>query len=334
MSSPDPSSAYREYPVVFPAGRETIGGIFTEPTGAGRGVVVVLLTGAFLPMTHRNRMWVQLARRLAGEGFSVLRFDYHGVGESTGTIAEWSLDKPFAEDLEGAVRWLRSRHASRIAMVGSCLGARTILACAERVPELTTAVFLSAPLRGHRIGEYAADRLASSLTLLEYIRRASRVRVVRRLFDAEWRAAYLRILRVKLRRSVDRATSAGSPGGADGLHWVSRKFLDPLRQLAHRRIPLLFLFGAQEEYYDEFRTALGGRLGVIVRAAGDSIQVRTTEGVLHNFSTLEAQEAAIRHTFEWICTAPRSAPAARDDAMGVPSGPPGHVTVTGGAEGY
>jgi len=230
-----------------------------------------------------------------------MRFDYHGVGESTGVIDELWLDHPFVDDLMGAVGVLRDRHVSNLVLVGTCFGARTVLGTAERIPELRGAVLLSTPLRGHRMGEHAAARFAAEMTLADYLRRATRLRVVQRLFDPQWRERYMRILKVKLRSSVGSAAASSAwPGPRDGYHWVSRKYLDPLRWVVERRIPILMLYGAEEEYYGEFQRALGGELGEILRQADGLIEVRTVDGVMHSFSTPHAQDAAIRHSFEWI----------------------------------
>jgi len=64
MIIPQIHTEYREFPVVFAAGGEEIYGILAEPLRAARDTGVILLTGGgFIPMMHRNRMWVRLARR-------------------------------------------------------------------------------------------------------------------------------------------------------------------------------------------------------------------------------------------------------------------------------
>lgn len=321
MTSPAPtSSTYKEYPVVFPAGREEIFGIYAEHLRDPRDTAVILLTGGgFIPMTHRNRMWVRLARALAAERFPVLRFDYHGIGESTGTVTQYWLDRPFVEDLQGAIAWVRRQPITRLVLVGSCFGARTILSASDRIPELSAAVLLSPPLRGHGLGEGAATRFAEELTLVDYLRRAGRARVIRRVLDARWRDAYVRMARVKFShlvrawRSADRAAAPGT----ERLAWVSRKFLEPLRTLARRPVRLLFLYGADEEFYQEFHRALSGELSGFLQEADGRFEVRTVAGILHGFTTVQMQSLAIAQTFDWICRAfpsTGSAPA-RADAL-------------------
>lgn len=310
-----PGSGYRESPVVFSAGRADLFGIFSQPrTSAGDLGVVLLTGGGFIPMMHRNRMWVRLARRLAAAGWPVLRFDYHGVGESSGRVDEFWLDRPFVEDLDAAVSWLRGKAVSRIALVGSCFGARTILAGSESLGDLAGICLLSVPLRGHRQGELAANRFAEEWTAAQYMRRAFRWRVLQRLLTPEWQQTYVRILKVKLRDVLNGRQSAQP--GERSLRWISRGFLQPLRRLVERGVPVLLLYGSAEEYYNDFRRAAQGELGDLLAAGRLTLEVRTIGGVLHGFTTLAAQSQAIECAFDWITGLRRPTTDAAPAAVG------------------
>ncbi len=64
----------------------------------GNALGAVLLIGALgLERTHAYLVWVQWARSLAQAGYHVFRFDFGGIGESTGefsnqTLASWQAD--------------------------------------------------------------------------------------------------------------------------------------------------------------------------------------------------------------------------------------------------
>jgi hypothetical protein len=85
--------------------------------------VVVLAGPMSLERTHSYLSWVRWARTLARNGFLVFRFDYTGVGESTGPFAEQTLDT-WAADLRAVASLARQRHPdSRLFINGLRLGA-------------------------------------------------------------------------------------------------------------------------------------------------------------------------------------------------------------------
>lgn len=303
MSASAMTGGFQEHTVIIPAGQHDLYGIYAQPVQGDRQPAILLLTGGgHKSMMGRNRTWVRLARRLAAEGFPVLRFDYHGVCESTGTVKEFWLDDPFVEDLEGAVNWLRAQGMSGLILVGECFGARTILAAAEGLPELRAAALLSVPLRDHQWGDGAADRLADRLTVSDYIRRGLSLKVFRRLMDpSKWWRIYRRILTVKAQSMLDSVRpSRERKRHPRELGWVSPLFLGPLRHFVQRGVPLLLLYGVEEDDYIDFRQAMTGELGRLVREGSRTLEIQTVEGVLHALTRVRVQEAAIDATVQWI----------------------------------
>jgi Serine aminopeptidase, S33 len=69
----------------------------------------VLLIGPFASERHNSYLpWVRWARYLAARGIEVLRYDYRGIGESTGVLDEMSFDH-WREDVHLLTDWLKSR---------------------------------------------------------------------------------------------------------------------------------------------------------------------------------------------------------------------------------
>src|SRR5215813_827033 len=89
--------ARAEVPVAWPTPAGTLFGILTPEApvaGAnGRKPHCVLLFTR--PRSHRNRMWIEGARRLAVRGFAAFRFDYHGTGDSEGQSAFLDPNQPY-----------------------------------------------------------------------------------------------------------------------------------------------------------------------------------------------------------------------------------------------
>jgi alpha/beta superfamily hydrolase len=136
------SRAYDEYPVFVPAGEERLAAVICAPAGDLEDLGVVLLAGGNYTRTHRNRMWVRAARELAERGVASIRFDYHGVGDSTGRVV-LELEAPLDADASGAADLLRrATGVSRLAFVSTCFGGRTAMAAAaQREDVVSTTVF-------------------------------------------------------------------------------------------------------------------------------------------------------------------------------------------------
>lgn len=81
---------------------------------------VVLAGPMTLERSHAYLTWVRLARCLAANGYDVLRFDYRGVGESTGAFRAQTFTA-WRDDLVAVVDLARGR--GRVVVLGLRLGA-------------------------------------------------------------------------------------------------------------------------------------------------------------------------------------------------------------------
>jgi alpha/beta superfamily hydrolase len=138
--------ALAEQPVIMHGGYGKLHGIVTPPApeASAAGLCVILL--------GRNRWFgdrlsVKGARWLAARGFTCLRFDYHGYGESEGECQIVESDLPYTVDALTAVRYMRNEFAQqRFILSGFCFDGRTAMSAVEQEGESIDAVVVIAAL--------------------------------------------------------------------------------------------------------------------------------------------------------------------------------------------
>jgi alpha/beta superfamily hydrolase len=316
-------AARNEVPVFIRAAGETLFGIFSRPAGEDLDTAVIVLPGGSTPMTtDRNRISVRLCRRVATLGYHALRFDYHGAGESTGSLGRVQLDRPFVADVQGAMRWIERQGVTSSVLLGSCFGARTALATAAQTEGVRAVILISMPVRDHAMGTRASNDAALRWSIWTYLRRALSVRVIKGLFDRRHREVYRRYARAKFRQIGSRLRRSGTQaarGRPGDLDPVSPHVLSALDSLVDRRVPILFLFGTMEGHQKEFDRATDGALGEILQRAGSLIDVELLRGRVHGFRDAGLQDAVVDAVAGWLIKLEaRTAPSVGIDARAMP----------------
>jgi pimeloyl-ACP methyl ester carboxylesterase len=235
---------------------------------------------------NRNRLSVRVCRGLASLGFAAMRCDYHGTGESTGTLEGFTLRRPFTEDVVAAVGRLREMGVERVVLSGSCFGGRCALVAATELEDVEAVVLLATSPRDYERGERKSTKAAESWGLGRYVREAVRPRRIRGLFQRRARRSYAKYARAKLR-------AMGTHDRPDEPEIVSESYAGALRKLLDRRVPVVQLFGSDDSSFEEYRAAAAGPLaGDLARAPG-LVDVRTIPGKIHGFLSRPIQDDVV-----------------------------------------
>lgn len=298
-----PTREYEEMPVFLHGSDGDVFGIVTRPCHEDGRTAVIVLPGGGTPLTtNRNRVSVRLCRSLASLGYTAFRMDYHGTGESSGTVRGFHLGHPFVDDVMAAVVHLKELGVERFILLGStCFGSRTALATAAALDEVDDVVALATPVRDFAMGEGHSLNAARRRSLARYVLEAFRPRTIRGLFDRRSRRIFRKHARAKVRHLRDRIArllpwSAASPGAVSG---VSPRLVETLDRLVERRVPVLFVYGSEEDYYREFLTACDNELEGTLAAAGSLIRVETVPGRVHGLASVPVQDAIVELILGW-----------------------------------
>ena len=129
---------------MIPAGAVELEAQLREPKGKLRGAAMICHPHPVYGGTMDNRIVYRSAKAAAEAGFAALRFNFRGVGRSTGQFDQGIGEK---EDAAAALRWLENRYSSRdLAMIGYSFGAWVGLQVGYSAPQIKALVGLGVPL--------------------------------------------------------------------------------------------------------------------------------------------------------------------------------------------
>ena len=124
---------YSETPLLFSVAGEQLVGIAALPEKASDcGVIVVVGGPQYRVGSHRQ--FLLLSRRLAGAGYPAFRFDYRGMGDSTGEMRDFEC---VSDDILAAIdMFLQScPQLKRVVLWGLCDAASAILLALQKKPD-------------------------------------------------------------------------------------------------------------------------------------------------------------------------------------------------------
>ena len=93
---------------------------------------------------------VHIGRELAERGIAVLRFDFTGLGSSSGDFADTNFSSNIA-DLIVAANFLRQSFAAPQLLIGHSLGGTAVLAAAAGIPEASAVATIGAPYQPEHV---------------------------------------------------------------------------------------------------------------------------------------------------------------------------------------
>lgn len=102
-------------------------GILTEPDPQDKvqeAPMAVFLNSGIIHRVGASRLYVQIARRLARDGFTSLRFDYSGIGDSGSRTDSLAFKDSAVLETQDAMTWLeRAKGGPSFVLMGLCSGA-------------------------------------------------------------------------------------------------------------------------------------------------------------------------------------------------------------------
>ncbi len=316
---------YREEEVTFENKKAGVkfAGTLTLPKGKGPFACALLLSGSGPQDRDETLMdhkpFLVLADHLTRQGIAVLRVDDRGVGGSTGSVMQTTLDE-FADDALAALAFLKGHKdidPKRIGFIGHSEGGIVGPLAASRAPEVAFVVMLAGPglpgedilymqgqafLKATGAGE---KELKEQRVLQEWMlgivkQEKDNAAAVKR-FEKEWAEKV-----AKMTDEEKKAVEAVGPAlkqqfRTSVTRWF-RSFLahDPRPALRQLRCPVLALVGAKDVQVPP-KENLAAVAAALKEGGNKDVTVKEMAGLNHLFQTCKtgslAEYAQIEETF-------------------------------------
>lgn len=314
-----------EKPVSFRSGENELRGILHDPGGAAsREVGVVFVHSGARGRLGSTFQYPTLARALAKRGYSSLRWDPHGMGDSDGSIEdEKMLDffgsiqaGRFASDAVAAIRAMDELVGpKKLLLWGLCGGGITALLAAPRASRRVDGLVLSStPVlmdseQQSPLDTISAEHASAQLWTL-YAKKLFSVDAYKRLLggksDLRTITTYLtaagRGLGKKVVRKVkDRISPPPPDAPKKPAHpRQNRHYLEAMEHLVRQDTKLLMLYGETDALRYDFENEVKEPLLDRDERYRRAVDVHLVPGCNHLFTLREWQDQALSHFDAWL----------------------------------
>ena len=290
---------FSEEPVYFESRGYKLFGIFHPPKDENNDFGIIFANSGMQNRVGPHRLYLVFARILSQIGYSVLRIDLPGIGESEGTLTETHFDAYHKDGVISAIDFMKqTKNIKRIALFGICAGARTSLKAGSidgrvdglvlwSLPIISIALSMTAPKQDPRGW---MSKKGGILTLKDRLRKTTSIDAWKKYFD---KGGNIKTIFHDLRGIFWGLVSNEGK-------WSQERhsgFFTALSSYIHSERPALFLYGERddiliEEFKEKFKELSANR-----NHSCESLVIRDGN---HTFTSMDTQKEAISETIAWL----------------------------------
>lgn len=264
-------------------------GVLTEPE-ADRLLVdsptVIILNSGLIHHVGPHRLAVEMARDIAGQGYTVLRFDFSAIGDSSTRKSNPSYRERAIGEIKEAMDFLgKQKNSEKFIIIGLCTGADNAHRAAVADQRVVGCVFM---------GGYAYP--ARHTYVLKFMERVKNI--TSKLFIAEkWKNFFKKCVR----KIMPAKHSNNGSQSDDSYFWKlpdKKTALKEYSDLINRKVHMLFLFTASElsmvnytgQIRDSFRSL----------DFSDLLDVELYRFSDHTYTFLSQRELMMNRVRQWL----------------------------------
>ena len=132
---------------------ESLAGVLEMPTSTVKSYA---LFAHCFTCSKNNPAATWIARTLANQGIAVLRFDFTGLGDSTGDFSHTNFSSN-VQDVLAAAQYLEQQYVAPSLLIGHSLGGSAVLAAAQELPFVKAVATIGAPATAAHLKHLFAD---------------------------------------------------------------------------------------------------------------------------------------------------------------------------------
>jgi pimeloyl-ACP methyl ester carboxylesterase len=284
---------------------------------AVRGDVAVLMLSPGIKMrVGPHGLYNRMAESLVRRGLPVLRFDFHGLGDSEGELSESRTpevynaiqDGRYVADTRAAMEFMGVEYGYQwSSAAGLCCGAITGCPAAEQDERINGLLSLGIPVSFEGgVADYGRFLTEGELSVLQtgYVRNLRDPKRWLRLltFRSDFRVIF-KVLRRMIRDRLGRAgesTAPTPPVEKEALANTNPKFPPAFFDLLRRRCPMLLVFGGTDRWNWEFEEKFRRVYAEQLRAYPDGYDLVVVPEANHIFSRPHWRDEMQRHVDTWL----------------------------------
>ncbi|MFL6709175.1 MAG: hydrolase 1, exosortase A system-associated [Massilia sp.] len=280
---------YQELALQFGCAGETLIGVASIPEQpSSRGVLVVVGGPQYRAGSHRQ--FTLLARALASEGFPVLRFDYRGMGDSSGPMRDF---EDVDTDLAAAIDqfYVTVPGLKEVVIWGLCDGASAAMFYAQHDPRVAGLVMLNPWARSEQ-------GLAKSTLKHYYLARLRDPALWKKIASFKFNyAGALASMAGIARKAFGKDSAATPPGTPAARPSFHVRMCEGLGRFRGRG---LFIISGADLTAKEFLDMAGGSHEWRGLLAAPSMTRQTLDAADHTFSRRAWRDQVATWTVQWL----------------------------------
>ncbi len=300
-------------------------GILESPDNeseSNRSIAVLILSPGTKMRVGPHRMYNKFSSQLVNAGYTVLRFDFYGLGDSEGELAERELVSVYNEiqsgryvdDTRDAMDWMEQEHGFRqFILSGLCGGALTgmLAGCDESRVLGLIAIGLPNIFDGgeNNFSRYVTDG-GLKLLIPGYIERLKDPQSWKRLltFKSDIRTIF-KILLLPLKKKMNKTVTKKveeelpvellRPTPIENSN-VNPKFGPAFFKMLSNNKPILLIYSGQDRLVHEFREKFADPYQIYLDRYKDRYRVVVIKNANHILSDPDWEAQMHRHSLAWI----------------------------------